>query len=164
MRIRLAALALVIAGIFFVLYPPIRPFSDETTLLGAQAFASTAWLVAHMLAMLGFTLAALGLLGLYLALRDSAVDSLAFWAMVIFWLGVGRLSEALRDRFERVRLDYPTPADEVTILLARTGLDGSKVSARSKQQIKLPACQLPFGEGNDLVRRDVADAEIVRDP
>ena len=40
------------------------------------------------------------------------------------YVGVGRLSEALRDRFERVRLDYPTPADEVTILLTRTGLDG----------------------------------------
>src|SRR5258706_7185069 len=40
------------------------------------------------------------------------------------YVGVGRLSEALRDRFERVRLDYPTPADEVSILLARTGLDG----------------------------------------
>jgi Mg-chelatase subunit ChlI len=39
------------------------------------------------------------------------------------YVGVGRLSEALRDRFERVRLDYPTPADEVSILLARTGLD-----------------------------------------
>ncbi len=38
------------------------------------------------------------------------------------YVGVGRLSEALRDRFERVRLDYPTPADEVTILLTRTGL------------------------------------------
>src|SRR2546428_13849910 len=40
------------------------------------------------------------------------------------YVGVGRLSEALRDRFERVRLDYPTPADEVTILLSRTGVDG----------------------------------------
>ena len=89
MRIRLAAIALAIAGIFFVLYPAIRPFSDETTLQGAQAFASTAWLVAHMLAMVAFTLSALGLLGLYLALRDSTVESLAFWAMVIFWLGVG---------------------------------------------------------------------------
>jgi len=39
------------------------------------------------------------------------------------YVGVGRLSEALRDRFERVRLDYPTPADEVTILLRRTGVD-----------------------------------------
>jgi Mg-chelatase subunit ChlI len=40
------------------------------------------------------------------------------------YVGVGRLSEALRDRFERVRLDYPSPADEVTILLRRTGLPG----------------------------------------
>ena len=40
------------------------------------------------------------------------------------YVGVGRLSEALRDRFERVRLDYPTPADEVTILLTRTGVAG----------------------------------------
>ena len=38
------------------------------------------------------------------------------------YVGVGRLSEALRDRFERVRLDYPIPADEVSILLTRTGL------------------------------------------
>ncbi|HEV7685006.1 MAG TPA: MoxR family ATPase [Acidimicrobiia bacterium] len=41
------------------------------------------------------------------------------------YVGVGRLSEALRDRFERVRLDYPNPADEVTILLTRTGLDAA---------------------------------------
>jgi magnesium chelatase subunit I len=40
------------------------------------------------------------------------------------YVGVGRLSEALRDRFERVRLDYPIPADEVTILLSRTGVPG----------------------------------------
>ena len=39
------------------------------------------------------------------------------------YVGVGRLSEALRDRFERVRLDYPTPADEVEILVSRAGLD-----------------------------------------
>ena len=41
------------------------------------------------------------------------------------YVGVGRLSEALRDRFERVRLDYPIAADEVSILLARSGFDGA---------------------------------------
>jgi magnesium chelatase subunit I len=47
------------------------------------------------------------------------------------YVGVGRLSEALRDRFERVRLDYPNPADEVSILLARTGLtDGASDDTR----------------------------------
>ena len=38
------------------------------------------------------------------------------------YVGVGRLSEALRDRFERVRLAYPTPADEVTMLHKTPGL------------------------------------------
>ena len=35
------------------------------------------------------------------------------------YVGVGRLSEALRDRFERVRLGYPQPDDEVAILQRR---------------------------------------------
>ena len=38
------------------------------------------------------------------------------------YVGVGRLSEALRDRFERVRLDYPGPDDEVRIILERAGV------------------------------------------
>ncbi|MFN8203101.1 MAG: hypothetical protein U0S48_11075 [Solirubrobacteraceae bacterium] len=35
------------------------------------------------------------------------------------YVGVERLSEALADRFERVRLDYPSAADEVRILRSR---------------------------------------------
>jgi hypothetical protein len=50
---RLAALSLVIAGVCFLLYPAIRPFSDEATLRGAEAFASSAWLLAHSLVMVG---------------------------------------------------------------------------------------------------------------
>jgi Mg-chelatase subunit ChlI len=46
------------------------------------------------------------------------------------YVGVGRLSEALRDRFERVRLSYPIAADEVSILLARSGFDGSDDDVR----------------------------------
>jgi Zinc-binding dehydrogenase len=61
-RVRLGALALAIAGVLFVLYPAIRPYSDEASLQGAAAFASGAWIVAHVLAMLGFVLVALGLL------------------------------------------------------------------------------------------------------
>jgi Mg-chelatase subunit ChlI len=44
------------------------------------------------------------------------------------YVGVGRLSEALRDRFERVRLDYPTAPDEVSILLTRTDLDSTQLA------------------------------------
>jgi hypothetical protein len=88
-RVRLGAVSLAVAGILFVLYPLLRPFSDESSLQGAQAFASTAWIVAHLLAVAGFILLALGLLGLHLALQHSAVERLAFLALVLSWIGVG---------------------------------------------------------------------------
>jgi Mg-chelatase subunit ChlI len=44
------------------------------------------------------------------------------------YVGVGRLSEALRDRFERVRLAYPAPADEVQILVSRAGLSAEDIN------------------------------------
>jgi hypothetical protein len=37
---RVAAVALVVAGACFLLYPAIRPFADEDSLAGAKAFAS----------------------------------------------------------------------------------------------------------------------------
>lgn len=88
-RMRLGAVSLVVAGILFVLYPAIRPFSDETSLSGATAFASSEWLLAHMLGMLGFTLIGLGMLGLYFALRETRSERLAFRALVVGWLGIG---------------------------------------------------------------------------
>lgn len=86
---RLAALALVIAGVFFVLYPAIRPFSDEVSLRGAAAFASTAWLLAHSLAMVGFILVLLGLLGLYGLLRETRAGGVGMVALVMTLIGVG---------------------------------------------------------------------------
>lgn len=88
-RSRLSASALVISGILFVLYPAIRPFSDEASLQGAAAFASTQWLVAHMLAMVAFTLLPLGLSGLHRSLQESAVEHLGYWAVVLSWIGTG---------------------------------------------------------------------------
>lgn len=87
-RVRLAALSLAIAGILFVLYPAIRPFSDETSLQGAQAFASPQWILAHVLAIFGFMLMALGLLGLYISVRGRTVDRLSLWGLVFSWIGV----------------------------------------------------------------------------
>jgi len=40
-RVRAAAAALAVAGILFVLYPATRPYPDEKSLPGAQAFSST---------------------------------------------------------------------------------------------------------------------------
>jgi hypothetical protein len=88
-RVRLGAVSFVAAGLLFVLYPAIRPFSDEASLQGATAFASPAWILAHMLAMLGFTLLAVGLVGWYLSLQQSAVEHLAFRALVLSLLGIG---------------------------------------------------------------------------
>src|SRR5919204_1228336 len=88
-RVRYAAAGLALAGICFVLYPAIRPFSDEVTMQGATAFASTQWLTAHVLAMVGFILTALGAAGLWLALSGTAVEGLAFRAAVLTAIGVG---------------------------------------------------------------------------
>jgi len=88
-HVRLGAVSLAVSGILFVLYPAIRPFSDETSLQAAQAFASPAWTVAHMLAMVAFTLVAVGLFGLYLALQEGVAERRAFWAFVLSVLGIG---------------------------------------------------------------------------
>jgi hypothetical protein len=88
-RARLGALALAIAGICFLLYPALRPFSDEVTLAGARAFASGAWFAAHLLAMFGFILTALGLLALRDALRPTRAEPVAYWALMTFWVGAG---------------------------------------------------------------------------
>ncbi|UGS34910.1 AAA family ATPase [Capillimicrobium parvum] len=46
------------------------------------------------------------------------------------YVGVERLSEALADRFERVRLDYPSAEDEVRILRSRAARDaGDRLDA-----------------------------------
>src|SRR5919108_4275818 len=89
LRFHLTALSLVLSGILFVLYPLIRPFSDESSLQGAGAFASFSWVLAHSLAMVAFVLLALGLLGLYLHLREMAVERRAIQALVLSWIGVG---------------------------------------------------------------------------
>jgi hypothetical protein len=88
-RVRVGALSLAVAGVLFILYPAIRPFSDEVTLQGAQAFASSAWIVAHVLAMLGFILATWGLLALHIGLGGTSLGRLMLWALVVSWLGVG---------------------------------------------------------------------------
>ena len=88
-RIRLGALALAVSGILFILYPAIRPFSDEASLQGAEAFASTNWILAHVLAILGFILLGLGLLGLYISVQATPVERLAFWGLMLSWIGTG---------------------------------------------------------------------------
>jgi hypothetical protein len=85
----LTALAFAASGILFVAYPAIRPFSSETGLEGARAFASTNWIIAHSLAMAGFILMGLALLGVCEHLRATKGSRLASWGMVLSWIGIG---------------------------------------------------------------------------
>ncbi|NRD80019.1 hypothetical protein HPT25_22030 [Bacillus sp. BRMEA1] len=86
---RFSAVSFVISGILFVLYPIIRPFSDETTLAGAAAFGSTNWLIAHMFAMVAFTLLLLGFLNFHLSIKGLSFHKLSYIAFVFCILGVG---------------------------------------------------------------------------
>jgi hypothetical protein len=88
-RIRLSSIALAIAGVLFVLYPALRPFSDEVSLQGARAFASPNWWLAHLLAMFAFALLLVGLLGFFLSVEATVVEPLGYWALVLGIVGVG---------------------------------------------------------------------------
>lgn len=59
--VRAGAVIFGVAGLLFALYPAVRPYVDESTLSGAAAFASTAWVASHVFAMIGFVLLPLGL-------------------------------------------------------------------------------------------------------
>jgi hypothetical protein len=87
--IRLSSASFALAGLLFLLYPAIRPFSDESSLQGAAAFGSTAWIVAHSLAIVAFVLLVLGLFGAYLLLQRSPAERPALIALVLSWIGVG---------------------------------------------------------------------------
>jgi len=80
------AAALLLAGALFVLYPATRPYSDLTPAGSAPAFASGAWLLAHLSAVVGFVLLPLGLLAVHAAVGRSRTAGAAF---LVTWFGVG---------------------------------------------------------------------------
>jgi hypothetical protein len=102
---RWTRVALVAAGLSFLLFPVLRPWPDETVATAelATAFASDRWVVAHLLGILGLALLAPALLGLraVLAQADPAADGdraearpgagagAAAWALVTAWTGSG---------------------------------------------------------------------------
>ena len=87
--IRLAASSLVLSGVFFVLFPVVRPFFDESSLQGAKEFASAQWLVAHAFGMGGFILLTLGILGVYFRLQNTEVERWVLCALVLSIIGIG---------------------------------------------------------------------------
>jgi hypothetical protein len=89
-RTRFGALALAVAGVLFVLYPAVRPWQDESTVAGAtKAMSSGAWVAAHLFAVAGFILVALGLLAVWATVGNTRAERVAFAAVVAGWVGVG---------------------------------------------------------------------------
>jgi hypothetical protein len=88
-RVRLGAIALAVTGVLFILYPATRPYSDEKSLAAATAYASAAWIAAHLFAVVGFILLTLGLLALRVALSGTPGQRLASTAATLTWVGVG---------------------------------------------------------------------------
>lgn len=89
-RIRLGALCLLAAGVLFILYPVVRPWSDESTADGATtAMSSGAWIASHAFAMLGFVLLCLGLLAVWAVVAQTRAEPLALAGLVTGWLGAG---------------------------------------------------------------------------
>jgi hypothetical protein len=77
-----AAAATAAAGVLFLLYPVVRPWTDETTVDGArEVMASGAWVASHAFAMVGFILVPLALL----ALRET----IGLLPMVVMSIGAG---------------------------------------------------------------------------
>ncbi len=85
----LTAASFLAAGICFVLFPLIRPFFNESQAEFAGRFASNSWIIAHTFGMGGFLFFSLGVLGIYFLLMRSKVESLAFWTLILTWIGTG---------------------------------------------------------------------------
>lgn len=77
------AVALAAAGALFVLYPAVRPYGDLDPATAAAAFASPAWLVAHLAAVAAFLLTGFGLVALTRGRRGLRV------ATALWWTGAG---------------------------------------------------------------------------
>jgi hypothetical protein len=84
-----ARLPLLLAGVCFALYPALRPFSDEKSLNGARAFASSRWVVARSLGIAAFILLAVGLFAVYEHIQDTTARRTSRAGLLLSWIGVG---------------------------------------------------------------------------
>ncbi len=80
---------LLLAGVCFALYPALRPFSDEKSLDGAGAFASTRWVVAHSLGIAAFIMLAVGLFAGYELIEGTTAHREARAGLLLSWIGAG---------------------------------------------------------------------------
>lgn len=88
-RIRSDAAALAIAGVLFLVYESVAPRADQTTLEGAQSWASARWSLAHIIAIVGLILIPLAWRSLRELLRGTNLEHIAYSAMTFGLLGAG---------------------------------------------------------------------------
>jgi hypothetical protein len=129
--------ALAVAGVLFLVYPVVRPWGDATAAGAAAAFASPAWLVAHLAAVVAFVLLALGLLSVRSALAGGPGARPADAAVVTTWLGVGLTLPY-----------YGAEAFALHVLGSRALADGDAGLAAAVEEIRMGPVQLTtFGCG-----------------
>ncbi|MFC8800224.1 hypothetical protein ACFT2C_21020 [Promicromonospora sp. NPDC057138] len=107
--VRWTRVALLAAGLLFLLFPLLRPWPDETVASAelATAFASDRWVLAHLSGILGLALLAPALLGLRAVLADAGAAGVGpdaagrglsaprrglgavTWALITAWAGAG---------------------------------------------------------------------------
>lgn len=90
-KFRLGAVSLAISALLLALFPLVRPFADRSRnpLEVVDAFASSSWVLAHILGGLGFVLLPVGLFGLYTFLQGSDVERRASQGLILSWIGIG---------------------------------------------------------------------------
>jgi len=82
----LSASALAVAGAGFLAFPTLRPYGDEQTLPGVEGIASSLWVLAHTMGMLGFLALTVAVWTLR-ATRLPSSERPAGVAAVLTWLG-----------------------------------------------------------------------------
>jgi hypothetical protein len=76
------------AGVLFLLYPALRPWTDASPDTAASAFTAPAWIVAHLMGVAGFALVAAGLFELRDALAATSGGRPVQLALGAWWAGV----------------------------------------------------------------------------
>ena len=83
----LTIISFLLSGISFTLFPILRPFFDETSIVTASGFISYNWIIAHSFGMAGFIFLSLGTLGLYLLFLNTKIKSLLEWSLIFTLIG-----------------------------------------------------------------------------
>jgi hypothetical protein len=94
-RLRLGAAALALSTLLLAVFPLVRPFfrldvsSPTLAAVASPSLASPAWVIAHLLLLVGFALLPLGLLAIYATLADTPAEPRALSGTGLSILGLG---------------------------------------------------------------------------